>query len=446
MANGSKPLGHRERYPAYRAHDKEAMMPKRKRAPGVKFGNKEMRNKEADVMASEPILEEARKAGWRGGKAAFVSPEGHDIEKLLSGEEKMDWSKGQWVFPKKRDVPNLIDMLLHSKGDKASLLSVYQPGRLKLLQAQRFILDASASRFYGEVTMSWARQAIMQHELARAPYDLCWIEVDCEAYSTQVPTTQGPGEDLKVGYLCDHGTVYVASMSEETTNNAMFLPYRVVLNTPVSQEEEQDNAKFLALSLLEYRTFLMGTFGVGTRADDVALWTSPEVVNICRSHRFEFEPTFKERTARMPAAAKHQLVAYSTGILKQVIILLLLLTRPNKHVYFGEAAQPVRRVWMRNQQVPTVSYTKLTMHLQQKDEVRRIVEGLTGRHHKDHGVKQHWCQSRKKGRGCEHKFVLTDPHHGECANGCGAKIWWRKPHRRGDIALGTVSKSYEVTE
>jgi hypothetical protein len=452
-------------------------MSKRKRAPGKKFGKKELDNKEEYVRRGEPLLQQPEylpseedvtrlmdtipartkvrlkrdgSTEVTQGTRIWTSDESTDLHKLVRGETSIDWSKGTWHddlgrITKQKDEPNLIDLLIHGKGNHT--LNPYRPQRLKLLTAQRFVLDASASRYYGDVTMSWARQALLQHELARAPYDLCWMEFDSIAYATQVPSTQGPYEDLKVGYLYDHGTVYIASVSDMKTNNASFMPYRIVLNTPMSAEEELAMAKFLHLGVLDYRIFLMGTFGpIAPMKDEVAFWSSPEIINLCRGHRFEVTPDFMHDLKSAPDKVMHTLVQSSTGILKQVILLLLLLTRPNKHVYFGETAEPTRHTWLKSNRVPLVSYNRLTMHLEQKDEVRRIGGEVTGRHHREHDVKQHWCQSRKIGRGCMHQFVLTDPDHGECIHGCGAKTWWRKPHKRGNPALGTVSKSYDVRE
>jgi hypothetical protein len=378
-------------------------------------------------------------------EAAWVSPESHDLDKLMSGEEKLDYSKGRWVFPKKADEPNLIDVLLRNDYTDRYMAT---PPRLKLLQAQRFMLDSMASEFFGHVTMDFGDQVLAQHEMARAPYELCWIEYDSLAYAAIVASTRGPEEDTKVGYLYDHGFIWTASMGS-TPKSASFLPYRVRLNTPVSQEEELRMAQFFHFDVPTYRAYVMGRYG--PRKEEMTqreYLMGPEVTAIVRSHMFEFDPGFMAMLEKsdVSVVAKQKMLASCAGMMKQALIMLIILTRPNKHVYFSDEPRPARRVWLGARQVAAVAYNKVTVHLEQKDALRRMSEHITGAHRKEHDVREHWCQSRKKGAGCTHKFVLTDPKHGECVHGCGAKIWWKKPHKRGDIRLGTVSKVYEVTQ
>lgn len=463
-------------------------MANRSKPLGRKFSKREQRNREEDARAREPLLqdetvkreqEEKRKrlsreeatklvqGTWdpkmpgtamhpdlvkgerqRKAEAVWVSPEPTDLDKLVKGETSIDYSKGKWHFPKAEEI-NLIDALLRY-GPHHQFEQSITPPKIKLLTAKRFMLDWSASEFFGTVVMDWGRQAMMQHEMARAPYELCWIEWNSHAYVSKVASLKNElEEDLKVGFLYDHGTVTLASMTPDP-RSASFLPYRMQLNVPMSAQEEAENAAFFHMDVPYYRALLLGNTGEAGKQlpVDREFIMSPEVTAMLRAHRYELNPEFKANLIKhdLPAKERQNIMFSSAGTFKQVIILLLLMTRPNKHVYFGEAAKPTRRVWIGNRQVPSVSYNVVTMHLEQKDAVRRLSDEITGAHRKEHDVKEHWCQSRKKGKGCTHKFALSDPKHGECVHGCGARIWWKKPHKRGDASLGTVSKTYKVTE
>jgi hypothetical protein len=386
------------------------------------------------------------------GGAAWVSPEPVDLDKLVHGEAQIDYSKGEWVFPeqRRRDEPTLADLLMHSKEQDILWGQRGIPAKLKLMQAHRFVLDGHASLFFGNVVHQYAREVLRQHEFARAPFDVTWIEFDCRAYNSVVPTgSMSVPEDETAGFLYDHGTVWCAS-STRGPGAAMFMPYRVQLHRPSSVDEELRNCEIFRVDRVQYRMGLFGDIG-GLTGQEIKqdFWMSPEISTIVQAHTFEVMPDFVQMLddKGVEISARRSILYSCAGVLKQVLILLLILTRANKHVYFTETEAQPRRIWMRNRQVPLVSYNHVTMHLHQEDALRRIHEHHTGQRHKWHEVKGHWCESRKKGRGCAHEWAMVDKNHAFCSKGCGAKKWWRElPNGRGDIALGTVSKTWEVTE
>jgi hypothetical protein len=319
------------------------------------------------------------------------------------------------------------------------------------LQAFRFRLDAEASTFFGEIVHSYGRQVVSQHQLARAPYDLCWVEFECGPYANAVPVQRDTDDpsDTKAGFFYDHGKVSIASTTE-VPKSADFLPYYVVLHRPSTAQEEEANAEFFRLTVSDFRRCMFGDIG-GLRPNEVlsdAFWMSPEFEAIVRSHSFVVDPAFARMVEQthVNTADRRRMLIGAIGVFKQIVVLLLLMTRPNKHVFFRETEVPARRAFLGNRQVPFVRHNVITMHLEQKEAVRQAMHEPSGRHNKHHDVKGHWCESRKKGRGCQHLWTMLDEDHGECSYGCGAKKWWKAKHTRGDIHLGSTSKTYAVTK
>lgn len=70
-----------------------------------------------------------------------------------------------------------------------------------------------------------------------------------------------------------------------------------------------------------------------------------------------------------------------------------------------------------------------------------IREDHSGRKHREHEVREHWCYSKKSGRiDCDHEWeVITEKRH-RCMK-CDKLRWKKKPHKRGDANLGVITRA-----
>src|SRR5262249_23348821 len=163
-------------------------------------------------------------------------------------------------------------------------------------------------------------------------------------------------------YLYDHGTVWTASQTVDDV--AMFMPYRVQLLQPTSAEDEARNCEIFRVDRIQYRMALFGDLGINVLDVGPSFWMGPQVSALVQAHRFEVMPHFVGMLDAKHTSAedRQRILVSASGILKQVLILLLILTRANKHVYFTETEAQPRRIWRGNKQVPLVSYNQVTMH------------------------------------------------------------------------------------
>lgn len=355
-----------------------------------------------------------------------------DIDGLLRGFVK-----------KPKEEPRLIDKLLDNK----QALSHSGISPLSLRMAKRFVLDAQASRLVADLIVHAGPLLMSQHQFARAPHPLTWLEMDFTAYSRGIPgmNPEDPTADTRVGYFIDNNKVYSASQARTRMTRAFGVddvgvtPLIMHLHRPVSFEQELELAQELGTSRLMLRRTIIGDPGF-----DQNWWNTPEAADVCRSHSMEFysKPPFD----KMTASDKASVLRSAAGSLKQVLVMLLLLTRPTKHV-FALTDEPHKRMLVKGKNQVLVSHTSVKLHLSPQESYRRVTEGgLTDRHHRFHSVRGHWCQSRKPANmRCTHEFEPITVDKYACLK-CGGRRWWRKSHGRGDEKLGVVHKGYEVTK
>src|SRR5262245_48133736 len=222
---------------------------------------------------------------------------------------------------------------------------IIDPPRKRLFGAQRFVLDYKASRFYGSLSRDIGPLALRQHEFARPPYDLTWVEFDMDAFAEEVVTTKmydPDGRDARVGFLFDHDTVWVYSINVRGQGGC--LPYRIQMHRPVTFEQELHMAQTLGVSRLVYRMMLLGQTGYGS---DNPWWLSPEADYICRSHSLVFHESFWPILDHLDADEKFRFMALSAGTLRQVLVIALLLSRQS-HRYWTITGDPPRRAQVGN--------------------------------------------------------------------------------------------------
>lgn len=323
------------------------------------------------------------------------------------------------------------------KKEDLTLFDLWMSDRNALLgptmrQAKRFVLDASASEFVGELLRRAPLEVLRQHQFAKAPYETTWIELDHEAYfqrGLQLPTKSL--SDSKVGILVHHDRV--RTIACDAGGSAMLSPMIIDLHRKVTFEEELEIAQAVGASRFSLRMLLLG----GVTAVTSDWWQSAEAAEVCRSHRLSVDKAFEH----LPTPDLAALLAGSAGDLKMMLALLLLLVRPHSNIVSQEVGH--RRAIVGGKAMVLKEHHVLKLRLDHADPVTRYLSHLsTGGHRREHGVRGHWAQHRKRGRNCGHQWEGLSPTLFQCVV-CGAKRWWKKDHHRGKG--GRITKEYEVT-
>jgi hypothetical protein len=340
-----------------------------------------------------------------------------------------------------KNPPTLYDNLMASRPQRHGLLKkTVDEAMLPLKMAHVYVMDEEASAFLGHLLKNITPQLLGQHEFARAPYPNTWIEFDFPAYMKALdgrdPSSDG---DKRVGFWINERS-HMFCVSETKTRKPLMTPYWFELHQPISFEEELETANKFGVSRLVFRQMLIGTSGL-----DPDWVLSADAAAFCRSHRL----TLSSILGPIQPSILRLMLEGGAGSLKQGIALLLLLTRPGQAV-MKLHEQDKRQGIIKGRPHVLASHHKVTLHLHRDMAMHKIVEALhsTGRHNRYHDVRGHWCQTRNpKYRGCDHDWQPVSVNRYECINaGCKAKRWWKSDHHRGDLSLGAVTKTYDVTK
>lgn len=325
---------------------------------------------------------------------------------------------------------NLFDLWMNNR-----FKSPFDPPEAVMLKAKRFVLDASASEFIGQLLGRAPLEVLRHHQFARPPYETTWIEMDHEAYFQVAHDDRSPIEarDLRYGILVRGDQVWImisGANGDSTTSPIMF-----DLHRPVSFDEELELAQRFDTSRLTLRMAMLG--GVETVMSP--WWHSAEAADICRSHRMKVAPMLDGAEPQ----AMGELLQSGTGNLKLILTMILMLVRPHNSFVLSEAGP--KRVLLKGKSVALKPHHVLKLRLEHEDPVARYLSHEhTGKMRRLHDVRGHWAQHRKRGLGCSHQWQVLSPTQFQCAN-CGAKRWWKADHHRGADALGSVTKEYDVT-
>jgi hypothetical protein len=329
--------------------------------------------------------------------------------------------------------PLLSDMLLQQTR------SPYDPPRQSMLTAKRFDFDVPASEFVGKLLNKTARLILREQEFARQPYPQTWVELDASAYSAGLMgAVEGNPEtaDTKFGFLYDRGTVhggtvYCGAASKWGCN---WSPFKIMLHKPMSFEDEMALATQTGHSRLTLRQALIG---YAEHMHD-PWWHSDEAKSLVRSHTYVPAPGLSMEQNR-GILQQHQ------GVLKQVLAMLLILTRPGRRVLTITDEGHQRMIW-KGKSIVLAKHSVVRLHIDQSVAIRRFISGVhTGLHRRLHDVRGHWAQTRRHQNACTHVWDPVDVDHYRCLR-CEAKRWWRKNHSRGLPEVGTIVKEYEVSK
>lgn len=319
----------------------------------------------------------------------------------------------------------------------------------KIRSARRFVFDAAASERVATVVRDIPELIVRESQLARAPFDMTWIEYDARAYWLTVTQQHHVDmtSDIRVGFLVDHNRVSVIA---EGQDGCGVFPFAYHLNTEWPPE---DQARFCH------------QMGILPPEIDFWLWGSSANRFIERGETSLLRKLRDHNMAECTMAPRYNasnLLDGGSGDLRTILALLLMLNRPSVVSYRN--ALPAARGWIGNKMRPFMSHTTVSVSLDPVSTLRLIGtsagDSVSRRRHE---VRGHYCHDKTARdymliAGCMHDWQacdeewtpwlnapLDDVNHWICRV-CSGKRWWRKDHERGSAEVGFVEHDgYEIT-
>jgi hypothetical protein len=367
--------------------------------------------------------------------------------------------------------PLLVDRFIHRRfAPQERLLSPLAVEQMQRAarKANKFVLDEEAAERVARVVLEVPDLLVREHQFARAPYDITWIEFPAHvywetlrnakpaAYDAQGEWGQQDTADHSVGYLIDHGRVNTITGGTVTRPDAppFVTPLQYRLNTEWPLRDQIEFAQLARMSRLGVAAAMWGSTFDHLNKDDWKLLRDNNVM--------EMVPVNPNNpTASKLKESLSESIRGAVGDVRTVIALLLMLNRPSitryRQVHAG-------RGFVRGKSMPYMSHTVVNVSLDAVTTLRNI--GTEHEQHVEkrrHEVRGHYCHdetARDYARiaGCIHEYQPHDENwrpwpdapadevnHWVCAQ-CGGRRWWRKSHMRGSAIEGFVVKDgYQVT-
>jgi hypothetical protein len=337
--------------------------------------------------------------------------------------------------------------------------------------ARKFVLDEEAARRVAKVVAEIPDLLVREHQFARAPFDLTWIEWPSYYYWMEMrdrfPELHAQGDgfgetstaDYMTGYLFDQGRINAIAGGIMSDKNVApeLTPMQYRLHTEWPVEEQLEFGRRIGASRLGIDKFLWGSTYEQLGEDERRLLRTYNTA--------EFVPFNPAHPGFALPNADNGLVEPARGCvgeLRTVIALLLILNRPSLAVY--RTTLPNHRGWHKGKTIPFMSHTVVNVSLDAVPMLRLIGtpagESVARRRHE---VRGHYCHDKTardymriagcihEWQGCDEEWTpwadapMRDVNHWLCKS-CGGKRWWRADHERGTAEVGFVAHDgYDVT-
>jgi hypothetical protein len=328
----------------------------------------------------------------------------------------------------------------------------------KVRAAHKFVFDEAAATRIAHVVRDVPELILREHEFARAPFDLTWIEYPHWKFWREVgndPLNQDATADHTIGYLIDGNMVSVVTGGTVGDPNMAPLPqiFHYYLNT-------------------EWPPAVMDEFiqhGGGTiRGLDAYLWGTLKHMdeetraNLRNRYMVALAPIRHDHRANQTRGLLDSSFKGSIGETRNIVTMLLMLNRPTLTRHVG--SPPTVRGFIKGKVAPFMNHTRVTIDIDAVPTMRLLGtpsgEGVPRRLHEVRGHFCHNAEAHEYARiaGCQHEWVacddlwtpmaatrISDANHWVC-DVCGGKRWWKHEHERGDRRRGSViHDDYDVT-
>src|SRR5690242_18715211 len=133
--------------------------------------------------------------------------------------------------------PTLADRFLYAPvraGQTLVDFKVSEQLKAKIRSARRFRLTIEASHHVGRVISTIPELLFREQQFARAPYDVTWVEFSYDHWFHGLSNNEAlRGTDTEMGFLFDHGNVYVVAYARDMPNaRPAFMPLVYTLHKP----------------------------------------------------------------------------------------------------------------------------------------------------------------------------------------------------------------------
>jgi hypothetical protein len=367
--------------------------------------------------------------------------------------------------------PTLADLILAAKPG-ASIMDRRWLDRANttLRTAKRFVLDAQAAAYLGDMIRRHPRIVADAQDFAIPPFRQMWVELPLPPFYRAV-TGQASDDtgDRTVGYLFNGPTVTVGSESWTGGRyEAGWGPAEYTLHHPLTMQQELRLADQLHLSRAGLDLWYWGATAAAftggatwlSEGEVAALdatpdsdWNAAGLRALRANHGAALAPIRPVYASQM-AAHGQRLTMGSGGDLRNIVALLLFLNRTADIQYQTEAGMAQGLV--RRQPRPLLPHRTITIKLDPEPRLRVLSAG-SGIRKRLHDVRGHYKHNRlARESGCAHGVELTgewgewwtetDVLRWTCT-GCGGKRWWQPEHHRGSADVGIIrEQTYAVRE
>jgi hypothetical protein len=359
--------------------------------------------------------------------------------------------------------PTLADRLLAVNPRETFFPKAFSRNMDTLRIAKKFVLDAQAATYLGEMIRDNPRIIADAQDFAIRPFDHMWVELPFPSFYQAVAgrPTDATG-DTHVGYLFNGPDVYVAAASKASGGvKESFLPFRYTLHRPMSVEDELRVSQKIGVSRLGLDLWFWGESSeefigqtpihdtVAESLKEMNEWGKAGLRALRDNHSVDVIK------AEVPGHDHAYRTVYdgSGGDLRNIVALLLFLNRTADIQYQRDV--PMAQGLINRKPRPMMPHRVITLKLDPKPRLKVLCAG-SGIQRRLHDVRGHFCHDKKARAGCPHGsqdmgdwgewWEEYEPLRWTCTH-CGGKRWWRKDCQRGRQEVGVIKEqTYAVTK
>lgn len=336
--------------------------------------------------------------------------------------------------------------------------------------ARKFVFDEEAAEKLAHIVMAIPDLIVREHEFARTPYDITWIEFPSwkywvtlkeerpDLYASEDEFHQLDTADFQVGYLIDHyrvNTICGGTVSDPT-QAAWISPLQYRLHTEWPIEDQIEFCSLGKVSRFELAACMWGSSFDQIPKEKRRLLRDNNIIEL--TPRNPEHHTYESRHNDIRLCLKGAI-----GDIRTLIAMLLMLNRPSITRYVQTL--PNSRGWVKNKPSAFMSHTVVQINMDAARSMKLIgTPSDDPNKRKRHEVRGHYCHDRTAREymriaGCLHEWIRCDEEwttlkdapasldirHWLCSV-CGGKRWRRDTHERGTAEKGFVQHDgYEVS-
>jgi hypothetical protein len=376
---------------------------------------------------------------------------------------------------KQRREPTLADKILAQPPSVNALYGSdwFTQGQQALRGSKRFVLDAQAARYLGEMIRDNPEVIADAQEFALRPFERMWVEFPFRPFYTAIHGHEPDDQsDTHLGYLYEGPVVRTASYSWNWDMKqwlAGWGQFEYVMHRPMPERELDRMLELLGYDSMGYDAWMWGdtmSHWIGLKIKGAFFRGSlkyleqqagrGESLRHLHSVRFPYDSQkLADKLGPQHQGSLRRLAEGNAGDMRNVVAVLLYLNRTRELQITKDLGQGGFFMQGRKPH-PLLPHSVIGMKLDPKPVFLNLVqsENPEKRLVRLHDVKGHFCHDKASKRGCTHGieqegdfgelWIEYEPLKWRCER-CGGLRWWRREHSRGSLHKGVVTQSYAVT-